>query len=69
MENIKKLNIDNINKINEELIDYYIYEYKYGNKKDLQFYLLLIKYCIENNRKLFELISQFDFNMDINNKK
>ncbi len=61
MENLSKFNLNNLNEIKEELIETYINKFKYiDEEKYFQFYLLLIKYCLNDENKLFLLFSNFN---------
>lgn len=70
IENIDKLGIINERKIIFELLDYFNRKYQDNNENSLRFYLLLIKYCYDYNKKEFQKINpKFNFNLIIENEK
>ena len=69
-EYIDKLGIINQRKIIFELLDYFNRKYQENNENSLRFYLLLIKYCYDYNKKGIEKINpKFNFNLKIENEK
>jgi len=70
IDNIDKLGIINERKIIHELLGYFNRKYQENKVNSLRFYLLLIKYCYDYNKKGIEKINpKFNFNLKIENEK